>query len=45
MVKLKKKLHWDLRFSGMLGSVNWYKFTVVSEQTIGQIFKGQAAQE
>jgi hypothetical protein len=32
---------WDLRYSGILGSVKWQSFTDVSGQHIGPIFKGQ----
>jgi len=34
----------DLRFSGILRSIQWQFLTYVSEQTIGPIFRGQKSE-
>lgn len=36
---------WDLRSPDMLHSTDWYLVIDISEQLIGDIFKGQGVQE
>ena len=42
--RLPPRFWWDLRFYGILRSVEWWSFTDVSGQRVGPIFKGQEVQ-